>query len=387
MRIIAKTLHGFEELLAEELTNLGASQINILRRAVEFEGDLALLYRSNYLLRTAIRIIKPIYHFTAFDEQELYEGIQEIDWSKYMDVDDTLAIDAVCSSEIFQHSKYAALKSKDAIVDQFRNNTGTRPNVELREPSLRINIRIWNEEVTVSLDSSDDSLHRRGYRQRTEEAPINEVLAAGLILLTGWKGDTTFIDPMCGSGTILIEAAMIAQNIPAQYFRDNFGFQRWKDFDQTLWDTIVKEGNENRKELTHPILGYDISYRAIETAAVNLEAANMSDQIQLEQKAFEDLIPTPDEGGIIVTNPPYDERLQEVNIIELYKSIGDQLKTHFAGFNAWVLSANLPALKRVGLRPSRKIALFNGALECKFHCFELYKGTRKRSKGYVPDAE
>ena len=380
MKLIAKTLHGFEALLAEELSELGASQIHVLKRAVAFEGDQALLYRANYLLRTAIRIIKPIYHFTAFNERELYRGIQEIDWSKYMDVDDTLAIDALCSSEFFQHSKYVALKSKDAIVDQFRNNTGRRPNVELREPNLRINIRIWNEEVTVSLDSSNDSLHRRGYRKKTEEAPISEVLAAGLILLTGWKGDCTFIDPMCGSGTILIEAAMIAQNIPAQYFRDSFGFQGWKDFDEELWNTIVRKANKNRKVLTHPILGFDISYRAIQTAKLNIRAAKMEGQIQLEQKAFQDLTPTDDEGGIIVTNPPYDERLREGNIVELYKSIGDQLKTYFAGFNAWILSANLPALKRVGLRPSRKINLFNGALACKFQCFELYKGTRKKSK-------
>ena len=377
MKLIAKTFQGLEPTLAGELAALGASGIKVLKRAVEYEGDKALLYRSNYWLRTALRVLKPIFNFSARNELQLYKGIQQLDWSKYMDVEDTLAVDAISHSEFFRHSKYAALKTKDAIVDQFRKTTGRRPNIEVRNPSLRVNIRIWKDQITVSLDSSNDSLHRRGYRMETRAAPINEVLAAGMILLTTWRGEKAMMDPMCGSGTILIEAAMIAKNVPPQLFRKGFGFQRWKDFDYGLWSDMVKEAKANIKKPKHPIYGFDISRKAIETASRNIRAARLNSAIQLQQRAFEKLEPTESEG-ILITNPPYDERLKSGNIVALYRSIGDRLKNHFSGWEAWIISSNQQALKKIGLRPSRKMLLFNGALECKYQGFEMYSGSRKR---------
>lgn len=379
MELLVKTLAGLEEVLAQELKDLGATEVEPVKRAVKFRGDLEMLYRANFELRTAVRILLPIATFQTRHPDSLYRRILKIDWSEYMGVDNTLAVDAVTHSPHFTHSKYAALKVKDAIVDQFRKNFRRRPNVNPVNPDLRINVHISNENCTVSLDSSGDSLHKRGYRTEILEAPINEVLAAGMILLTGWQRDSHFIDPMCGSGTIPIEAALYAWNIPPQINRQEFGFMKWRSFDPDLWEKVVQSAKARQSAFEYQILGYDKSFKAARIAQFNVEAAKLEDKIVIDRKSFEKLSP-PEGNGIIIMNPPYDERLEDANINDLYKSIGNQLKREFPGYEAWIISSNFEALKNIGLRPAKKIPLYNGSLECKFQKFELYQGSRKQKK-------
>ncbi len=367
---------GLEPLLAEELNALGARQVNPLARAVEFEGDKRLMYRANLELRTALRILKPIESFRARNEDQLYRMIQKIDWSQYMKVQDTLAIDAVTNSKFFTHSQYVALKSKDAIVDQFRKSTGRRPNVKLHAPSLRINIYLNHDECAVALDSSGDSLHKRGYRVDSLEAPINEVLAAGMVLLTGWQRDCAFVDPMCGSGTILFEAATLAHHMAPQLQRDYFGFKQWPDFEEGLWEEVLAEAKKKVTGFEYGLYGFDKDFKAVRIAQHNAEAAGLQDKVQIARRPFERL-EAPAEEGLIVMNPPYDERLVKKDIESFYEMIGDRLKQAFTGYEAWILSANKSALKRVGLRPSQKMQLYNGSLECKYQKYELYAGSRK----------
>ncbi len=377
MKLTATTSQGLEEILAKELGDLGAQDIAIQKRAVEFSGDQSLLYRACYELRTAIRVLKPIEYFRVRHESGLYSKIKKIDWSEYMDVRDTLAIDGIAHSRFFKHSKYVALKTKDAIVDQFRERYAQRPNVNLHSPTLRINIRITEDKCTVSLDASGDSLHQRGYRRETLDAPINEVLAAGMILLSGWQKDCDFIDPMCGSGTLPIEAGMIAYNIPAQkYRRQAFGFQKWKDYDAELWAKLKKEADRNKSDFTHHIYGYDHDFKAIRISERNLMNTDLEGKIKFGRQKFEKFEPLADKG-LILLNPPYEERLKTGAIEDLYSMIGDRLKNHFAGYEAWIISSNIDALKKIGLRPSRKITLFNGPLLCKFLKFEMYAGSKK----------
>ena len=377
MEFLAKTLAGLEEVLVQELKDLGASNIEPAKRAVKFTGDQELLYRANYQLRTAIRILRPIASFQTRHPDSLYRRIMKIDWSEYMGLEETFAVDGVTHSPFFTHSKYAALKVKDAIADQFRKKFRKRPNVSVTDPDLRINVHISNENCTISLDSSGDALYKRGYRVETLEAPINEVLAAGMILLSGWQRDCHFIDPMCGSGTIPIEAALYALNIPPQIHRSSFGFMKWKDFDRTLWDKVVREANAKQSEFEHQILGYDQSFKATRIAQFNVESAKLDHIVKIDRCRFEKLTP-PEGRGILIMNPPYDERLEDTNINELYTSIGNQLKREFPGYEAWIISSNYPALKNIGLRPAKKIILFNGSLECKYQKFELYEGSKKR---------
>lgn len=379
MELLVKTLAGLEGVLVQELKNLGASDIEPVKRAVKFSGDLETLYRANYELRTGVRILLPIASFQTRHPDSLYRRIMKIDWSEYMGLDDTLAVDAVTHSPHFTHSKYAALKVKDAIVDQFREKFRRRPNVNPSNPDLRINVHISNENCTVSLDSSGDSLHKRGYRSEILEAPINEVLAAGMILLSGWQRDCHFIDPMCGSGTIPIEAALYAWNIPPQINRKEFGFMKWQNFDRTLWDKVVQTANAKQTAFEHQILGYDKSLKAVRVTQYNVEAAQLEGKVVADRCSFEKLTP-PEGKGIIIMNPPYDERLEEANINELYTNIGNQLKREFPGYEAWIISSNYQALKNIGLRPAKKIPLFNGSLECKFQKFELYQGSKKAKK-------
>ncbi|MBU1011394.1 MAG: class I SAM-dependent RNA methyltransferase [Bacteroidetes bacterium] len=377
--MIATTFFGLESILADELTAIGATKVEPINRAVSFEGNKSTMYKANYLCYTAIRILKPIASFTCADENELYDQLLKIEWWNYMDVDQTLAIHAVVSNSVITHSKFAALKSKDAVVDAFRNKYGRRPNVDVDNPDLQINIHIFRENCSVSLDSSGSSLHKRGYRGQVDKAPLNEVLAAGLVKLSEWNGQTDLIDPMCGSGTLLIEAAMQAYGIPAGFYRKDFGFMYWNDFDKDLWEEICKEALLNQKDFNHQIIGIDHSFKAISIAKENLISARFHKDIELRHTSFEEL-PTPFKNGTLITNPPYGDRLEESDIIGLYKMIGDQLKTKYAGFKAWVLSGNLDALKFVGLRPSKKIIVFNGPIECRFAKFEVYEGSRKFSK-------
>ncbi len=382
IKMMAKTIFGLEETLAGELLRLGAKDVEIHNRAVSFVGDKGFMYKANLNARTALRILVPVETITVTNEKSLYEGIQSIDWEKYMDVTDTLAIDSVVNSDLFTHSQYVSQKAKDAIVDQFRAKHGERPSVDLDKPTIRINLHIFKDVCTVSLDSSGESLHKRGYRDKTNLAPINEVLAAGLVMLSGWDKRTNFIDPMCGSGTIVIEAALYANNIPAGYFREDFGFMRWHKFmpfDEELWDTIFDAAVNKITNHEQVIIGGELSPNVAKKAKENVKLAKVDDIVTIrncDMKDFE----VPPGRGVVIINPPYGERMVKDNIEELYKMMGDTFKQKFAGYNCWILSSNMDAFKHVGLRPTRKIALFNGQLECRFMKFEIYEGTKKIHK-------
>ncbi|MEX0968128.1 MAG: THUMP domain-containing protein [Bacteroidia bacterium] len=373
---LVKTMFGLEPVLAQELEQLGAKDIVQQNRAVSFTGDTAMLYKANLHLRTALRILVPIGSFIANNEEQLYKGIREFNWLRHLGPDDTLAVDAAVHSREFTHSKYVALKTKDAIVDQIRDMKGTRPSVDIKSPTVRINIHIQENHCNVSLDSSGDSLHRRGYRLDMNPAPLNEVLAAGLVLLSGWDATTPFADPMCGSGTILTEAAMLAYNIAPGTLRAEFGFQRWRDYEPELWDTLFKEALLQVKEDGPEITGADISGMALQKAGDNLKRAHLAREVALKKSSFEHFVPETD-GGTVIINPPYGERLKEEDIEGFYKMIGDQLKQKFAGHTALILSGNMEALKFIGLKPSRKIPLYNGSIECRFCRYDLYAGSRR----------
>jgi putative N6-adenine-specific DNA methylase len=377
--MVAKTFYGLEGVLADELEALGAGDLETQHRAVKFTGNMELMYRANLALRTALRILKPIYVFKAKHENVLYRKVGEVDWSEYLDVNQTFAIDSVVRSHHFNHSKYVSYKVKDAIADQFRHKTGTRPSVDVENPTVRINVFLYNDVCTLSLDSSGDSLHKRGYRLEKNLAPLNEVLAAGMILLTGWDREGHFIDPMCGSGTIPIEAALLAYNIAPGKNRKEFGFQRWKDYDKKLWERIYREETGKEKDFTHKIMGSDISGKSIDMARENAKRAGVFSKIAFRVQSLERLTP-PEEGGLVIMNPPYDKRIRQEDVTEFYKKVGDALKQNFSGYDAWILSANREGLKSVGLRASEKVTLYNGALECKFQKYSLYRGTRKQKK-------
>ena len=385
--IIAKTFMGLEPVLAKELTQLGAKDVTPGRRMVSFKGDKELLYRANFQLHTAIRILKPIKHFRALSADDVYEGVKDIDWSEYIEQDKTFAVDSVVFSEEFRHSKFVAYKVKDAIVDQFREKTGKRPNISVSNPDIRLNIHIAEDQCTLSLDSSGESLHRRGYRQESVEAPLNEVLAAGMILMTGWQGDTDFIDPMCGSGTLLIEAALIARNMAPGLFRKEFAFEKWSDFDRELFDEIYNDDSKER-DFKHHIYGYDVDIKAVNTARMNVRAAGLSSDITIEERDFKDFT-KPQDKSIIVTNPPYGERISTPDLLGTYKMIGERLKHEFMGNDAWILSYREECFDQIGLKPSIKIPLFNGSLECEFRKYQLFDGRMRdfRSEGGIIKTE
>lgn len=375
-KMVAKTMYGFEELLADELKNLGAINIEEGVRNVSFEGDKGFMYKANLCLRTAIKVLKPIKSFRIRDEEDLYDNIYKMDWSEFITYDNTFAIDATVNSEKFNHSLFIALKTKDAIADKFRNEDGRRPSVDLKYPDLRINIHIQKDWCTVSLDSSGQSLHQRGYKTATNIAPINEVLAAGMLLLSGWNGQSDFLDPMCGSGTIPIEAAMIACNIPANINRKEFSFEKWNDFDEDLFEKIIESSLKKTREFHYKIFGFDKAPSAVRKAKDNVSNANLSEYITIEDQNFFDSKKNVDGKLHMVFNPPYGERLN-IDIESFYGEIGDILKQNYPGTNAWFITCNMEALKYVGLRPSRKIKLFNGKLEGKLVKYEMYEGSKK----------
>ncbi len=385
--MIAKTFMGLENILAEELTQLGAGNIEIGRRMVSFTGDKEMMYRANVQLRTAIRILKPIAHFKAQSAEDMYDEVKKIDWSEYIGEGKTFSVDSVVYSEEFRNSRFVTYKVKDAIVDQFREKTGTRPNISVSNPDIRLNIHIAEDNATLSLDSSGESLHRRGYRQEQVEAPLNEVLAAGMIMMTGWKGETDFIDPMCGSGTLLIEAALIARNISPGVFRKEYAFERWSDFDSELFDKIYNDDSQER-EFQHHIYGYDIDMKAVNTASLNVRAAGLTKDITVAQQDFKDF-QKPAEKAIMVTNPPYGERISTPNLLGTYKMIGERLKHAFGGNNAWILSYREECFEQIGLKPSIKIPLFNGSLECEFRKYAMFEGKMKefREEGGIVKTE
>ncbi len=374
--MIAKTFFGFEDILFDELKKLGAQNIEKGNRMVSFVGDKGFMYKANLSLRTALKILKPIHTFNCTNENELYNQLKNINWEDYFSVNETFAIETTVNSENFNHSQYVALKSKDAIVDFFKEKLQKRPSVNKEFPNVLFHIHIDRDKCTVSLDTSGDSLHHRGYRAITNIAPINEVLAAGILLLSGWEGNTNFLDPMCGSGTILIEAAMIACNIPANINRKEFAFERWKDWDEELFNTILDALLKKTKEYNFNIMGYDKAPSAIRKAKENIANANLSEYITLEQKNFFETKKTIDSKLHIVFNPPYGERLN-IDLEDFYKEIGNTLKKDYPNTDAWFITGNLDAIKYVGLRPSRKIKLFNGKIETRLLKYEMYEGSKK----------
>ena len=377
--MVAKTLFGFEELLENELRQLGAQHIKRGVRNVRYTGDKGFMYKCNMGLRTAIKILKPILQFNVKDENELYKKIKDIAWEKYIDVDATLAVSATLSGDRFTHSQYIALKTKDAIVDRFRDLTGKRPNIDLRFPDLKIDVHIDRNRCSVSLDSSGESLHKRGYKIATNIAPINEVLAAGLLLLSGWDGQSDFMDPMCGSGTILIEAAMIACNIPPNLMRNEFAFERWKDWDVDLYETIENSLLSKTRDFHHKIMGFDKSPSAIRKANENIKNAHLEEFIYIKH---EDFFKTQKGGEArlhMLFNPPYGERL-ELDTKTFFGKIGRTLKHNYAGTTAWFITSNLEALKHIGLKTSRKIKLYNAKLEARLVRYDMYSGTKKTTR-------
>jgi len=375
-RMIAKTLPGLEEILCKELQEIGASNIRSMIRGVEFFGDQSILYKANYLCRTAIRILKPIATCKVNNEEELYQQVKKINWSDYFRTNNTIRVDAGVHNTNIRHSHYAALKTKDAIADSFREKFGKRPSVDTDNPDFIINMHLNKNDCSISLDSSGTILYKRAYRTGTGPAPLNEVLAAGMILLSGWDKKSPFVDPMCGSGTLLIEAAMIANNIPAGYYREHYGFMNWTDFDARLWQRIKKESGHIPQTSVCKIFGTDISKEIIEIAKNNIRNAGLLTLIEVKESDLNN-ITAPAEGGILISNPPYGERLEQDDLIALYKEIGNTLKQKFTGYVSWIISSDMDALKFIGLKPSQKIILYNGQLECRFVKFDLYEGSKK----------
>ncbi len=375
-RMVAKTMAGLEEILAEELIALGADELQIGTRMVSFRGDLALMYRANFHCRTALRILRTVYEFRARTPDDIYKKVKAMNWFEHMDENTTFAIDAVTFSELFTHSKFVAYRVKDAIADYFMSKTDKRPSVDVANPDLLINFHIAHDQCTLSFDSSGDSLHKRGYRVAQTPAPLNEVLAAGMIMKTGWKGDSVFVDPMCGSGTLLIEAALIALNVPPGIYRKGFGFERWKNFDQDLFEVIYND-DSGEKKFDFKIYGSDISSEAIEIAKLNAKEAGVDHHIDFKVLAFEDYKEAPAEEGVLVTNPPYGERIQSDDLLGLYENIGERLKHVFMGYSAWILSYKKECFNMIGLRHSKRYPLKNGSLDCEFRGYKIFAGKRK----------
>ena len=373
--LIAKTFQGLEEVLAKELVALGANNVQIGRRMVSFSGDKALMYKANFHLRTAVRILKPILHFKASDADQVYNVIKSIEWEKYLDANSTFSVDSVVYSDVFRHSKFVAYRVKDAIADYFNEKTGRRPSVRLNNPDLIFHIHIAQEDCTLAFDSSGESLHRRGYRVETGAAPINEVLAAGLIMLTGWNGECDFIDPMCGSGTLPIEAALIARNIAPGVYRQGYAFEKWRDFDSDLFRSIYEDDSCER-EFNHKIYGYDVDGRMVACARKNIKSAMMGDIIEVECRDIKDFV-QPENRAIMVVNPPYGERLVSDKLLQIYENLGSRLKHAFQGNEAWVISSSYDCFDKIGLKASARIPLYNGDLDCEFRKFELFQGKFK----------
>lgn len=375
--IVAKTLSGLEKILTEELRELGAQELQTFNRLVTFKGDLRLLYKVNFRCRTAIRFLVRIKKFNVTDEKHLYDEVKAVDWSQYLDKDGTLAIDPVVTNSTFTHSQYVAQLAKDAIVDQFRESTGVRPSVDLKDPGLRLNLHMNQNITTLYLDSSGDSLHKRGYRTQTNIAPINEVLAAGIIQLTGWNRKINFIDGMCGSGTFVIEAALLAQNIAPGFFRKQFGFERWKDFDPELYRDVCREAEQaETRTLPFKIVGSDIDPKTVELAKQNVRNAGLENTITIECKSFEEQRP-PTAPGLLLMNPPYGERIEIRRTREFHKMIGDVLKRKYAGYAAFIFTGNPEAVDSIGIEPVRKTPLFNGSIDCLLLEFRLKRRTKQ----------
>ena len=376
--ITAKTILGLEDLLADEIREAGGTEVEVIHRGVRFRGSKEALYTANYTCRTALRFLKPLWEFSTANDTELYNKCLKLPWDTLMGLENTFAIDGAVFNSGITHSMYAALKTKDAIADFFRQKYGSRPSVNTDDPDIRFNVHINRNHCTISLDSSGSSLHLRGYKVSPGSAPLSEVLASGLIMISGWDGEKTFLDPMCGSGTLLTEAAMISCNIPAGYYRKRFGFEKWKDFDPVLWRNVKEKADTKRRDARAKIIGGDMSSLAMRSTRKNVSNTGLEKYISLHPTSFEKLSRPP--GPVhLVLNPPYGERIKTHDIIALYKSIGDILKQNYQNAEAWIISGDLKAMKYIGLRPSKKIRIYNGPIECRFMKYELYEGSRKKN--------
>ena len=371
--MVAKTFQGLEGVLSDELTALGAQDVTQGRRMVAFTGNKEMLYKANFCLRTALRVLKPIYKFRSTDADDLYEQVKKFDWDSVLKPDKTFSIDSTVYSETFRHSRFVTYRVKDAIADYFREKYNRRPSIRLNSPDIKLDVHISNDEVTISLDSSGTPLYKRGWREAQTDAPINEVLAAGIIMLSGWRGECDFIDPMCGSGTFLIEAALIAANINPGVYRTEYAFQTWPDYDDELFQNIYND-DSNEREFKHKIYGYDIEGKAIAIARANIKRAGLTKMIEVERKAIEDLNEAP-ENGILITNPPYGERLKIDDLTLLYKTLGEKLKRVFTGYHAWIIAPGRELTDYIGLRPSVNYPLYNGDIECALKEYVMFKGS------------
>lgn len=378
-RLVATTFYGLEEVLSKELLRLGARDIEVHKRSVSFTGDKGFIYKANFCLRTALRIVKPLITFNITDGDDLAAQSKAIDWETYFKVDQSFAVDVVMNSEMFANSMFPALKVKDGIVDYFRDKTGKRPDVDKENPDIYIYVHIFKDRCTIALDTSGEPLFKRGYRKDSDVAPMSEVLAAGLVMLSGWERHKTLVDFMCGSGTIMIEAALIAGDIPPGCFREKFAFQSWPDYDEELFEKITESALGRIRETDGYIYGCDRLERVVEKAVKNITAANVDDMIKIKTCDFRDLTP-PESKGMVIINPPYGERLMVRELERLYAAIGDHLKTNYQGWTAWIISSWNDASKHIGLHPSKKITLYNGPLECKFLKYDLYEGSKKLKK-------
>jgi putative N6-adenine-specific DNA methylase len=373
------TFFGLEEILAKELLHLGGKEITEFKRGVSVVGDLGFLYKANLCLHTALKIVIPIIKFNANNEQEFYDNVKKIDWERFISVTDSIMIESVLNSDLFTHSLFVSQKAKDAIVDRFRERTGKRPDVDLIFPAFKLYIHVFKNEVTINLDSSGDPLYKRGYRSDINDAPMKEVLAAGLVKLSGWERHIELIDGMCGAGTIAIEAALWANNIPPGYYRPNFTFMKWHNYDEKLFETIYESSISKIKNEPVNIIANDIDELTVKKAITNTKNAKVDDVVTCVNHSFFDLNPSR-KGGVVILNPPYGERLEVQEIEKLYKEIGNKLKKDFQNYNAWIITSSPEAIKSIGLRPSRKIQIYNGSLECRYLKFELYGGSKKASK-------
>ena len=376
-KMIAKTFYGFEEILSEELLKLGAQKIIKGNRNVSFYGDKGFMYKSNISLRTALKIIKPIKEFKFKDIDEYYKKIYEIKWEDYLDFNSSFLINSVVfNSKIFNNSKFTSLKAKDAIVDRFRNKFKNRPSINSFNPELKIEIHVNRNFCTISLDSSGESLHKRGYKKFNSAAPLNEVLAAGIILMSAWDKKSDLLDPMCGTGTFLIEAAMIARNIAPNQNRLAFAFEKWKDWDKELFETIEESVKSKEIEFEHKLYRFDISSAIIKKAEKNIEISDLGVDIEIVKKDFLTSIKTDNDKLHVLINPPYDKRIS-ADVNQLYKKIGDTLKNNYLYSDVWIITANLEAIKSIGLKSSKKIKLFNANLESRLLNYKIYPGSKK----------
>lgn len=373
------TFFGLEEILAEELRRLGGKNIQLFKRGASVVGDLGFLYKANLCLHTALKVIVPICKFNANNEHQLYDAIKTIEWEKFISNSETLMVESVLNSDVFTHSQFVSQKVKDGIVDRFREKTGQRPNVDLLRPDFKLYVHIFRNEISLHIDSSGDPLYKRGYRSDINEAPMKEVLAAGLVKLSGWEKHLLLIDGMCGAGTIGIEAALWANNIPPGYYRNDFNFMRWRNFDESNYDTIFESSINKIKEDKVEIIANDIDSYTLKKAITNTKNAKVDDAVTCTNESFFDIQPNR-AGGVVILNPPYGERLPVAEIETMYKEIGNKLKKDFQNFNAWIITSSPEAIKSIGLRPSRKIQIYNGSLECRYLKFELYGGSKKAVK-------